>query len=137
MKEVLRRRLLWVAATDATFERMQMGDRTVVTGRCIHCKRRLVLHEDGRPISRATLEHIVPRHHGGAEDGRNLALACSACNAAKGHRLDCRRRDDPDLCRMIEMLRARRQKRWREPPSSWSLPGMPPGWHAREQPWPE
>lgn len=31
----------------------------------------------------ATIDHVVPRAHGGAEDWRNEVAACRSCNAAK------------------------------------------------------
>ena len=128
MKPTLKRRLVWAAATDATFERMVAPGGTVLSGRCIHCQRRLSLHPDGVPISRVTLEHIVPRTHGGTDAADNLALACAGCNGAKGRRLDCRPLHDPDLQRVIGILRDRRAERWREPPPDWDLPPPPPGW---------
>lgn len=128
MKEALKRRFLWVAATDATFEPMLRGDVRVLCGRCIHCGRRHQLALDGTPLTRASLEHIVPRHHGGTDHGENLAIACEGCNAGKGRRLDCRRADDPDLLRVVAMLQNRRRERWRNAPSSWDLPPPPPGW---------
>lgn len=33
------------------------------------------------------LEHVIPRSSGGASDEENLALACPACNAAKGAKM--------------------------------------------------
>jgi hypothetical protein len=128
VKDALRRRLLWVAATDATFEPMLRGDVHVVCGRCIHCGRKHQLGLDGTPLTRASLEHIVPRHHGGTNRAENLAIACEGCNAGKGRRLDCRRADDPDLVRVVEMLQSRRRERWREAPAAWDLPPPPPGW---------
>ena len=128
MKAALKRRLLWVAATDSTFERMVATDGFVLSGRCIHCRKRLSLHPDGVPISNVTLEHIIPRTHGGTDAAANLALACARCNGAKGRRLDCRPLHDPDLQRVIERLRTRRSDRWRAPPSDWDLPEPPPDW---------
>ncbi len=128
MKAVLRARLLWVAATDSTFERMQQHGRTVLSGRCIHCRKRHQLRLDGLPLSAASLEHIVPRTHGGTHEAHNFAIACRACNAAKGRRLDCRRSDDPDLQHVIDLLRARRRERWRSAPLDWGLAEPPPDW---------
>ncbi|MCR9166445.1 MAG: HNH endonuclease [Nannocystaceae bacterium] len=129
MNRNLRTRLLWVAATDSTFERMEQGGRAVLSGRCIHCRRRHVLSPDGEPLSPASLEHIMPRNHGGTNEAANLAIACKSCNAAKGRRLDCRRKGDPDLERVVEQLTARRADRWREPPEGWLLGDPPPEWN--------
>lgn len=114
--------LLWCAATDSTFERARLGEREVLVGKCIHCNRKLALELDGAPSrsgTPATLEHIVPRTHGGANALDNLAIACFGCNSGKGHRLDWRRADDPTLQRVIETLAMRRRTRMREP-----LPGL-------------
>ena len=123
VSDATRRRLLWIAATDATFELDR--ERGVVEGKCIHCRRRLRLRRDGTPISRATVEHIVARTHGGTDELENLAIACSACNAGKGHRLDVRRPDDPKLLEVQATLQRRRRERWRDPPEDWDLPPRP------------
>jgi 5-methylcytosine-specific restriction endonuclease McrA len=123
--QATRRRLLWIAATDNTFVRCLRAGTWVLVGKCIHCGARLELAVDGAPRSRATIEHIVPRHHGGDDGLENLAIACARCNAGKGHRLDHRRADDPVLARVIATLRARRVERWREPPADWDLPPRP------------
>lgn len=125
MRELTRRRLLWCAATDRSFQRIELHDGPALEGRCLHCNRKLVLRADGEPISRATIEHIVPRAHGGTDALDNLGIACARCNHGKGVRLDVRRKDDPTLQRVIETLRERRRQRWREPPSGWDLPPQP------------
>lgn len=111
--------LLWCAATDSTFERAWLADREVLVGKCIHCNRKLSLELDGAPVTHATLEHIVPRTHGGTDELDNLAIACFGCNSGKGHRLDWRRPDDPTLQRVIGTLQERRRERRRDP-----LPGL-------------
>lgn len=125
MREVTRRRLLWCAATDRTFQRVQRPDGAALEGKCLHCGRKLWLWATGEPVSRATIEHIVPRSHGGSDELANLGIACARCNHGKGVRLDVRRPDDPTLQRVIETLRERRRQRWREPPSDWDLPPRP------------
>ncbi|MBR9970435.1 HNH endonuclease [Magnetospirillum sulfuroxidans] len=35
-------------------------------------------------LDAATIEHVVPRAHGGAAEWPNEVAACRACNAAKG-----------------------------------------------------
>ena len=109
------RTLLAIAATDRTFERALQRGREVWSGKCIHCNRRLSLALDGTPISRATIEHIVPRNHGGTDALENLAIACSGCNHEKGHRHDVQHASDPALLAVIERLQQRRRKRWRDP----------------------
>ena len=69
-----RRLLLWAAATDRTFELRRSGpQRTrVLYGKCIHCKTRHEIATDGTPLTHATVEHIVPRHHGGLDTLDNI-----------------------------------------------------------------
>jgi 5-methylcytosine-specific restriction endonuclease McrA len=111
----LQRLLLWCAATDRTFQAAELGGVPVLVGKCIHCGKKLVLDRRGRPLSDASLEHIIPRHHGGTEEPENLAIACSRCNHEKGRRHDCARRDDPKLVQVIATLQARRRERTRAP----------------------
>ncbi|MCA9659074.1 MAG: HNH endonuclease [Myxococcales bacterium] len=120
-----RRVLLWLAATDATFTRGRLQGREVLVGKCIHCNRRQTIACDGEPLSRATIEHIIPRNHGGRDTVDNLAIACAACNIGKGHRLDLRAFSDPTLQRVIATLQERRRERRREPPEWLDLPPWP------------
>lgn len=119
-------RLLWCAATDRTWRRVEHAERAVLVGKCIHCNRKITLAPDGSPGPTTTLEHIVPRHHGGTHAPENLALACARCNGQKGVRLDGRPLADPTLQRVIETLRTRRADRLRPPPPTWTLPPRPP-----------
>ena len=82
------RLLLAVAATDRTFETKELDGEPVIEGKCIHCQRKLTLRTDGTPINGATLEHIVPKNHGGTDDLGNLAIACARCNSEKGLRVE-------------------------------------------------
>jgi 5-methylcytosine-specific restriction endonuclease McrA len=100
-----------VAATDRTFERKELDGEQVLEGKCIHCQRKLALRADGTPINGATLEHIVPKNHGGTDDLENLAIACARCNSEKGLRHDHKRANDPKLQEVIERLQDRRRKR--------------------------
>lgn len=38
--------------------------------------------------SAPTLDHIIPRSHGGSDDPENLRLACRGCNCSRSNRLD-------------------------------------------------
>lgn len=105
--------VLAIVATDRTFTRREVRGETVWVGKCIHCNANLVVGVDGRLLG-ATVEHIVPKHHGGTDALENVALACKRCNAAKGYRLDARRADDVTLVSVIETLRSRRRARWRD-----------------------
>lgn len=120
-----RRLLLWAAATDNSFERADVAGEPVLTGKCIHCGARHVIALDGRPRTRASVEHIIPRSHGGTDDLVNLAIACERCNYAKGVRLDPRRWADPTLQRVVATLQARRAARMRDPPDWLALPPRP------------
>ncbi len=110
-----KRRILAIVRTDNTFSLGEYRGRRVWTGKCIHCNRRLLVAEDGTPISHATIEHILPRNHGGDNEVENLALACGSCNFEKGRRHDVRRRDDPKLVEIVSRLRKIRRSRWRDP----------------------
>jgi hypothetical protein len=110
------RRILAIVATDSTYELHHRGDQPVWVGKCIFCNRPLSVAADGTPISRVTIEHIWPRNHGGDDSLPNLALACGGCNREKGGRHDVRHRRDARLLEIVEGLRQRRTRRWREPP---------------------
>jgi len=112
-----RQLVLAIIATDSTWQKVSRRGSTAWQGSCIHCRRRLLVDLTGEPIGDATIEHILPRCHGGGDELENVALACGRCNHQKGHRLDDRSADDPVLRRVIDTLRARRRQRWR-PPSS-------------------
>lgn len=125
MSNRTQRLLLWCAATDSSFELARVGARTVLAGKCIHCKRKLAVDLDGVPQSHETVEHIIPRTHGGTDALENLAIACSRCNQGKGSRLDPRRWEDEALQRVISTLQARRAARMRAPLEGLSLPPHP------------
>ena len=111
-----RQRLLLKAAnSDCTFERSERNGVPVLEGKCIHCRRRLAIRLDGTAISDATLEHIIPKHHGGTDDIDNLAVACARCNSEKGLRHDHKDPNDPKLQRIIRTLQARKRERTRLP----------------------
>jgi HNH endonuclease len=122
-----RRLLLWCAATDSSFERARVGDRDVLAGKCIHCNRKLAIDLEGNPLGRETVEHIVPRNHGGTDAIANLAIACSRCNHGKGVRHDPRRWADEGLQRVIATLQERRAARMRAPLEGMDLPPLPLG----------
>ncbi len=105
------RLLLRVAATDRTFELKDRNGETVLEGKCIHCRRKLQLDRNGTPLNGGTVEHIVPKNHGGTDAVENLAIACARCNAEKGLRHDHKRADDPKLREIIARLQARRRER--------------------------
>lgn len=119
MSAAKRALLLAIVATDSTFVQTRIPDgsstRAAHVGKCLHCGARLTISLAGEPLSQATVEHILPRNHGGTDELTNLALACARCNAQKGVRLDARRANDPDLLRVVEALLAKRLLRWRDP----------------------
>jgi len=120
------RLLLWAAATDRTFDVVVREGVTWLEGKCIHCRRKLALEvrADARGGA-ATLEHILPKHHGGTDALENLAVACGRCNNGKGVRLDARPLTDPTLTQVLQTLRARRAERKREAPEGLVLPPLP------------
>ena len=105
--------LIAVAETDRTFELTDVRGERMWVGRCIHCRRRLTVPLSGSERGSATLEHILPKNHGGGDELENLALACAACNHEKGRRIDCLRKNDPALEQMVDQLRAARTARFR------------------------
>ncbi|HYO55748.1 HNH endonuclease [Archangium sp.] len=115
MSSSKRRRILDIVATDATFERTDYRGREVWLGKCLHCNAYLVIGLDGEPISRATIEHIVPRVHGGTDAMENLGLACARCNQGKGSRHDRHYHRDARVRELVERLLERRRERWRDP----------------------
>ncbi|HSO38264.1 MAG TPA: HNH endonuclease [Labilithrix sp.] len=111
------RTLLAIIATDATFDRAMAGDREVWSGKCLHCNARLMIGLDGEPISRATIEHILPKNHGGTDDLANLGIACARCNSEKGVRHDHKKKTDPRVQEVVAKLAEKRLARWRDPPA--------------------
>lgn len=86
------RRALWNAS--APYRGKSYGERCATLARlrreqedrCLWCGRTVVVRFEARPrADTATIDHIVPRALGGSSDPSNLALACAACNAAKGN----------------------------------------------------
>ena len=77
----LRRRIFRNAATDQTrvppHARRQLYEKQL--GRCKGCRNHYLFKD-------MTLDHIVPRARGGANDLANLQLLCHHCNASKGIR---------------------------------------------------
>ncbi|MEW5854856.1 MAG: HNH endonuclease [Myxococcota bacterium] len=110
-----RQRVLAIIATDRTFERAEYRGREVWQGRCLHCNAYLLVELSGEAISRATIEHIIPRVHGGTDAPENLGLACARCNQGKGMRHDRNFKRDPRVQEMVERLLQRRRERWRDP----------------------
>src|SRR5262249_19302749 len=83
-------------------------------GKCLHCGSRLMVMLDGTLLGTATIEHIVPRHHGGSDETQNLGLACASCNHEKGRRHDARRKPSARASAASAGRRARRGAGWGE-----------------------
>ena len=109
-----RRLLLLAASSDRTFELKEHNGNQVLEGKCIHCGRKLALYLDGTPLGDASVEHIVPKNHGGTDDLENLAVACARCNAEKGLRHDHKPSRDPKLQEIIARLQRRRRARLKD-----------------------
>ena len=100
-------------AADSAYTQSVVRGQSAWVGPCIHCGKKLVFSLEGEPLSNASIEHIVPRHHGGTNDLENLAIACRRCNYQKGTRHDCKPLNDPGLQQMIARLRQRKHERSR------------------------
>ncbi len=79
----------WEAYEAATYQgtlaaKKRMLDRLSAeqNHRCCHCGKRT--NEAARREDRPTIEHVIPRAFGGTDDYGNLAMACFACNNARG-----------------------------------------------------
>ncbi|MDR6671466.1 HNH endonuclease [Xanthomonas sp. 1678] len=127
MRTLLRQRLLLAAQTDAQAQPVDGGWET----RCLHCRRRLRVRDDGEPLGHSTLEHVVPQAWFGRRaaialcglvgddpnDARNLALACAGCNHTKGRHHDARGPQDARAYDVVAALLSARLARWRPPPA--------------------
>lgn len=114
--------LLWAAATDRTFTLVGRRPDRRLEGKCIFCRRKLAIavdRDERHPT--ATVEHILPRAHGGTDALENLAVACRRCNGGKGVRLDPAGPGHPTFDRVVERLQAERAKRRRDPPEELDL----------------
>ncbi len=110
-----RKTILAILRTDSTFEKVEARGGEAWLGKCLHCNAHLWVALDGEPISRATIEHIVPQSAGGTDALENLGLACSRCNHQKGRRHDPKGLSDARTAEVVDKLLARRRERWRDP----------------------
>lgn len=117
--------ILAIVATDSTFVHARRpgqgasegrGNDETFVGKCLHCGATLVVGIDGEPRSMATIEHILPRAHGGTDALENLGLACARCNSEKGVRHDSKRTFGGRLAEVVAALADKRLARW-VPPS--------------------
>jgi len=125
VRPALRRLFLLAVSTDREAALDAEGWET----RCLHCRRRLRVRDDGEALGNATLEHVVPQAWFGkraardltsqvgdaANDPRNLAIACAGCNHGKGMSHDARGPGDARALEVVSQLLALRLARWREP----------------------
>lgn len=130
MRPALRRLFLRAVHSDAeaTFRRHGSAAGEWET-RCLHCRSRLHVREDGEALGHATLEHVVPQAWFGKraaktltarvgddpDDARNLAVACAGCNHGKGVSHDAKGPNDARAVDVVAALLERRLARWREP----------------------
>ena len=124
MRPALRRLFIRAITTDSE---ARLADGRWTT-RCLHCRTRLSVREDGTPEGSASLEHVVPqawfgrraalaltdRVGGEPDDARNLAIACTRCNHDKGKGPDARGPQDERAMKVVTALLARRSARWRD-----------------------
>ena len=59
-------------------------------GVCAVCGRTLI-------HSKVTIDHYIPKYHGGTDDERNLLPLCKNCNKRKGSRIVQAKEDYPHL----------------------------------------
>lgn len=125
MRPALRRLFLSALATDSA---ASLRDGVWET-RCLHCRKRLQVDDNGEALGQATLEHVVPQAWFGkrtavaltarvdedANDPRNLALACKRCNQGKGMSHDARGPGDARAFEVVSQLLDSRLARWRAP----------------------
>ena len=114
--------ILAIVRTDSTFGLALWRSEEVWLGRCLMCNAGVMANQRGALLEGATLEHILPRHHGGDDAPGNLAIACKRCNNSKGVRIDNLRREDPRRREVTLALLERRRLRWRDLPTD----GTPP-----------
>ena len=72
---ILTRKTLWVEFGDKLVEKYKLL--------CFYCGRdceRTIRHK----ASMATVDHLVPKASGGADELQNLVICCRACNLEKG-----------------------------------------------------
>jgi 5-methylcytosine-specific restriction endonuclease McrA len=50
--------------------------------RCCWCGRHTSIFRNRRDS--ATVEHVLPKKHGGTDDWENLAMSCARCNSSRG-----------------------------------------------------
>jgi hypothetical protein len=105
-----RKQALQIVSTDSTYRLREGRFGTVWEGKCLFCNRKLSVGLSGE--TRATVEHILARNHGGTNDPHNTALACGSCNGEKGRNHDNQKQPDMDY---VNRLLAKRQERWRDP----------------------
>ena len=74
--------------------------------RCEYCQRQ----QRVSPLIRLQMEHIIPLKHGGGDELKNLALACSECNLKKSSDLAG---IDPDTNTLTPLFNPRHD-RWEE-----------------------
>jgi len=109
----LHQQILAIAESDNATERCRHNGTDFLRGKCIHCNKPLAIALDGKPLGDVTVEHIIPKCHGGDDSLDNTALACGPCNHQKGYRIDHLRKDDPRFIKTVTALRAKRRARLR------------------------
>ena len=127
MRSSLRKLFLIAIQTDTTATFDEGEWRT----KCLHCRSRLILAQDGEPLNGATLEHVVPQSWfdkraaadliadmTGPNDARNLSLACPRCNQGKGARHDAKGPNHARAREVVTQLKHRRMERWKPLPDA-------------------
>ncbi len=68
------------------------------------------LQQEHAPLVLYTVDHVLPKKHGGGNDESNLAFACYRCNLHKGPNLAG---IDPESSEMVSLFNPRQQS-WLE-----------------------
>jgi 5-methylcytosine-specific restriction endonuclease McrA len=68
---------------------------------------------------RLTIDHVLPRHHGGRTKWENVVAACSPCNVKRGHDVRIRPLREPWRPSYFEMVKLVRKSRISVPHESW------------------
>lgn len=61
------------------------------------------------PVSQLTLDHVLPRSHGGKSNWSNISTACKTCNSKKGNNPDIKPKVMPHRPSYYELAARRRE----------------------------
>ena len=85
-------------------------------GHCVYCGKKMWVrwfHTPGKKTREATIEHIIPKDHGGTGHRHNLACSCMQCNHYRGtieHDVFKHLRKQPNWQQLIKQEHSRLDK---------------------------